>query len=656
MDKYESWVLDAVEMRTKSLVIVTLLLFGTFSLALTVFPENAAANTLFVGGAGPGNYTTIRSAVWNATAGNTIFVFSGTYVEQIYIDTSLTLVGEDRDTTIIDVVAYDSVIFVDADWVSISGFTIIGKVDPEKPGEFINGIEMEDHKNCTFTNIFFETKGSGVQLISSTGNTIINNTFYRNSFGILLSLSYDSVIAGNNFTSNEANAIHLAVSRDNVIALNNFSSNEEDDIHLFSSSYNTIYHNNLNSTGESWDVGLNYWDNGYPSGGNYWKDYTGLDEKSGPDQNQPGNDGIGDTAVDVLGGSNKDRYPLMNATTAPSPPSAPRYLFGTAGDGQVSLSWDLPLFDGFSPITNYSIYRSTTSGQEVFLAEVGNVLNYTDQNLMNGQTYYYQITATNAVGESRRSNEVNRTPFTRPGPPSNLTAEAGIEQVTLNWSEPLDDGGRSIDSYVIYRKNATGGETMLRNVGNVLTFTDTGLIAGHTYFYKVAAVTIAGWGEYSNEANATPLAPPNLPPSCGITYPLSGDTVEGITTITGIASDLDGTVQEVEIRINESAWMPATGTTLWSYEWNTTELPDDSYTISARSYDGENYSEIVSLTVTVHNAPPLPGEEPEQDWLWLIIIVIIIVVFVSLVILLRNRKMKKKKEQLPEESQNEEQE
>jgi hypothetical protein len=54
----------------------------------------------------------------------------------------------------------------------------------------------------------------------------------------------------------------------------------------------------------------NVWDDGYPSGGNYWSDYNGTDLYSGPYQNETGNDGIGDTQY-IIDSNNQDRYPLM---------------------------------------------------------------------------------------------------------------------------------------------------------------------------------------------------------------------------------------------------------------------------------------------------------------------------------------------------------
>jgi hypothetical protein len=83
-------------------------------------------------------------------------------------------------------------------------------------------------------------------------------------------------------------------------------------IHLYSPSNNTIYHNNFigNAFQASTDGSPNTWDNGYPSGGNYWSDYNGTDLHSGPCQNVTGSDGIGDTPY-AIGANNMDDYPLM---------------------------------------------------------------------------------------------------------------------------------------------------------------------------------------------------------------------------------------------------------------------------------------------------------------------------------------------------------
>ena len=88
-------------------------------------------------------------------------------------------------------------------------------------------------------------------------------------------------------------------------------------IYLNSSYSGVFYHNNLvNNVFSSYDNGNNTWDNGYPSGGNYWSDFDepsegAYDNNMGANQNIPGSDGIVDSPYNISGGNNIDRYPLI---------------------------------------------------------------------------------------------------------------------------------------------------------------------------------------------------------------------------------------------------------------------------------------------------------------------------------------------------------
>jgi hypothetical protein len=95
----------------------------------------------------------------------------------------------------------------------------------------------------------------------------------------------------------------------------------------------------------------------------------------------------------------------------------------------------------------------------------------------------------------------------------------------------------------------------------------------------------------------------NNNPTVIITYPSDGTTVSKLVMISGSASNPDGgkDINSVQIKIDGNNWVTVTGTTLWSYDWTTYTLPDGQYNISARSYNGEDYSEIVSITVRVNN-------------------------------------------------------
>ena len=79
-------------------------------------------------------------------------------------------------------------------------------------------------------------------------------------------------------------------------------------------------------------------------------------------------------------------------------PGAPTNLIATPGNAQVILTWQAPASDGGSPITGYKLYRSATSGGTYSLIASPTALTYTDTGLTNGQTYWYKVSAVNAIG------------------------------------------------------------------------------------------------------------------------------------------------------------------------------------------------------------------------------------------------------------------
>src|SRR5439155_1391244 len=185
-------------------------------------------------------------------------------------------------------------------------------------------------------------------------------------------------------------------------------------------------------------------------------------------------------------------------------------------------TWDAPANDGGLPILEYRVYRGTSSGGESFLASAGLSLTFTDSSVTNGQTYYYQVTAKNAAGEGPPSNEASATPnppatppaapHTAPGAPRDLVATAGDASVSLSWSPPSSDGGAPITNYKIYRGTVAGGQlSLIATVPNVLSYTDSPLTNGKTYYYKVTAVNEVGEGPPSNEASATPVSGDTAP-------------------------------------------------------------------------------------------------------------------------------------------------
>jgi len=161
----------------------------------------------------------------------------------------------------------------------------------------------------------FKIENAGqVILINCDSIRVENLNLSRASIGIQLWNTKNIKIAGNNITNN-IYGILLFYSSNNSIAGNNIANNW-DCIWLLYSSNNKIFHNNFvnnNRQVYSYDS-VNVWDDGYPSGGNYWSDYTDIDLCSGPYQNETGSDGIWDHPY-VIDVDNQDRYPLVNPWT-----------------------------------------------------------------------------------------------------------------------------------------------------------------------------------------------------------------------------------------------------------------------------------------------------------------------------------------------------
>jgi len=142
-------------------------------------------------------------------------------------------------------------------------------------------------------------------------NTISGNIVTNNSIGIEIGTSTNNVVG--NKVANNWIGIELAKgSNSNIVSGNLITDNKFLGLRLQESSDNRIYHNNLiNNTQHAWTDSLrNVWDDGYPSGGNYWSNYNGTDSYSGPYQNETGFDWIGDSPY-VIDQNNTDRYPLM---------------------------------------------------------------------------------------------------------------------------------------------------------------------------------------------------------------------------------------------------------------------------------------------------------------------------------------------------------
>jgi len=224
-------------------------------------------------------------------------------------------------------------------------------------------------------------------------------------------------------------------------------------------------------------------------------------------------------------------------------PFAPTSLSATGGVGSITLSWSAPTSNGGSLITGYNVYRGSSAGNEraVPVAALTDAYSWTDPGLPGASTFYYCVSAINAVGEGARSTEVFASTPGAPGVPVYLNAQASNNSVLLTWTDPTSNGGSSITAYRIYMATDEDAESLLISLGaSEHSYNVTGLLAGHAYTFRLSAVNAIGEGPQS--LGVTMTLPNASIPERGVVdvQPGSGQTIS--LTLGGAAVALVATM------------------------------------------------------------------------------------------------------------------
>lgn len=301
--------------KTVSVVIFTLLSLSMLTLAFNI--HLAEAETINV----PDDYPTIQGAISHSNEGDIIFVRNGTYSGPIVIDRTLTLQGEHRNAAIIDGGTNEpsgSIVLVAANNVKISGFTI----QHCRGGG--NAVYLDGYVNMAFSDNIITGCNEGVRILHSSGNVvsynIVQDCYYNTGVGF--DWSYNNIVYHNTIIHNHYGLSGGYDNHDNTYSENTIINN---DIGFGTNMYDDkFFHNNFVNNGVHVIAnGTNQFDDGYPSGGNYWSDYTGQDLDK---------DGIGDTPY-TINDRNKDRYPFMQQDSwRTSPPPAPKSPLGLVSE------------------------------------------------------------------------------------------------------------------------------------------------------------------------------------------------------------------------------------------------------------------------------------------------------------------------------------
>jgi nitrous oxidase accessory protein len=310
-------------MKNKPVLALALIFALSVSLVIGVQPVKSSSTTITV----PDDYPTIESAITNANDGDIIFVKKGTYVENPVINKSVSLIGEDRDTTVIDVTAG---LRVESNSVTITGFTISDGwrgislsgnqcvISGNRITNATNGIVLFGCENNSITGNVFQSIGlsSAIQLNFANRNLVNENYIDSCVEGIQIwQNSNNNTIRENSITNCQDTAINFQYSNDNVIVGNNISHSGLG-TSIYGSNRNIISSNNYIynvvqfGANESYYLTFGHNRSINTINGNYWSDYNGTDADD---------DGVGDTPY-IIDENNRDSYPLMTPVDIPEFP------------------------------------------------------------------------------------------------------------------------------------------------------------------------------------------------------------------------------------------------------------------------------------------------------------------------------------------------
>ena len=336
-------------------------------------------NTIYVGSK-DSDYNTIQEAINTAKNGATIIIKSGTYNEVIIINKTLTLRGEDKNTTIINfspdkqITTQVPIITINADNCSIENL----QITLSNNSVIAQGISINSNYN-TIKNTIITHFIDGIGLSADSGsNTIIHNEIKNNQNGIVASNSDFNNISHNILSNNQEYNIYLSTdSNTNKVSFNIMDTSMYG-IRIKGSQHNNVYKNCINNNdrgiycccgaesnylydntlrnnsvrnGEENEGLTNIWYNNQTGTGNYWDDYTGSDEN---------HDGIGDTPYTIPDAENQDIYPLMtppldvvctynNNNTLPNNNNNNNNTLPSGADSQFIGNWEMRVLGSTIP-------------------------------------------------------------------------------------------------------------------------------------------------------------------------------------------------------------------------------------------------------------------------------------------------------------------
>jgi parallel beta-helix repeat protein len=379
-----------------------------------------------------------------------------------------------------------------------------------------SGIVIRLSDQCDIINNSCHFNKHGIYIVEhSDGNKLINDSCQNNSDGILIEISDNNQINNNSIVHNSMNGVRLIdaaaynyikfnnisnndnginitgpslASEFNFISSNLISFNSNHGINIDNGDNNQVHHNNIISNPQqAQDSGTNYWDSN--NEGNFWSDYTGLDNGSG---GRLAGDGIGDTDIPHLGLDNFPFTAPWGWRYIPKPQLFDPGEYNVAGN--YTVNWNVT-----PRAAGYALFEDTNwtfdSPVEVYN---GSGFSFDLKNKENA-TYYYMLKAYNDYGLSPWSEKVEIIVDWKPSQPTGLVAlQPTGHTITLFWNPNPEQDIMGYKVLINATDNGPGVWNELIEVSNSTTkHIVKNLTEETTYYFSLVA-----FDKYSDSLNS----------------------------------------------------------------------------------------------------------------------------------------------------------
>jgi titin len=270
-----------------------------------------------------------------------------------------------------------------------------------------------------------------------------------------------------------------------------------------------------------------------------------------------------------------------NSVTAPSVPSAPTIGSATSGNGTATLTWTAPSSNGGSTVTGYKVTPYLSGSAQTAQTFTSTATSQVITSLTNGSPYTFKVAAINGVGTGALSGASNSvTPATTPGAPTIGGATAGVASATVTWTAPSSTGGQPITGYVVTPYIGSTAQSAQTFSSTATSQVVTGLTAGTSYTFKVAAINSVGTGGQSSATSSVTI--PTVPGTpTGVTGSTPGSGASGTINISWTAPSNGGS--------------PITGYTVSAYLGSTLK---GTATVAGTSSTNLSFSPALSTATT----------------------------------------------------------